>query len=1159
MILNLNNAFKIIQNKIIHREKRKQKSHLIDLTMTELVKYSAVFLLISILVACGNGHKNEDSTLVVKSIPIPELSSLQNDVVVTVKIGNQECTLSLTNENRLSGICENFALGTYDYSVDYYYKVNNILLADAKGSLTFIAGERTVLDITNLRLDHDLDDDGFSNLQEIISHTNPQEKNSVPQEVASISIDKAINDFIEGKTHQLTWKISDLQGNDFNEAPLQWTSSNENVATVDSSGLISFLVSGSATITLKDPFSDKLDTIDIVVTAEKSNDEPDIIIDNKAPVFNTPTSTSHKENTTVITTISASDENDDELTYSISSGDDANLFTIDNRTGELSFVTSPDYENPIDLNTDNVYQLVIDVNDKTVATSLNYSITVIDVVQTPNIIISPMDGIDFGDNRFEVKFSLDRNDCNIDQNRMVNCGEFNLTEHSYALEYSHIDSGNSFATASGTFTILEDQVEAPVLNPLIYTSDYDAFIFPDELNTIVIQNEIRVGENTTFTVELKESEQSRIAIAIDDNSLQCAIEDNSFVTLDGASLSATKEGTTNLNCLYGELSCSTPITILPAILQSINLDSPTPSLIAGEELIINASGNYSDETVKNINAEVVWLSGDDAIFEVVIVNSDVKLIGKSEGSAKLSVSLNGITTEVSVNVTANDKVLAKLYIHPHDVKMVANSKESLRVVGIYTNNTSEDLTNQVSWRSMDDSIISVSNEAGSNGSIAALTEGQTILEASLNGISHGIPTTVFESSIKSIDISLHHTLRSPEDTFAVGTSFRYKAIATFTDDSTQDITQSASWGSTDHTVFTAFNMDKGKVTAIGEGTGLITASFSNKVGVIVLKAINSQLDSIFFTYNEPLMPIGLEADNQISTNFSIASVLREIRENVLWSSSDTNVAEVDTNGIVTAKNVGTTKITASLLSKTAQYDLTVDNSKPSTSNIVTVLDIPAMDVGIGRTQALAVRSTYDNGEEYDISDQATWIVEDDTLAAITTLGSTIGSRGVVSGLIAGETQIKAHFFGETVSELLIVKNEDCGSGALAISNLELPIGLDTDSLLEAEMTGKVSYTGEYSQLTKPGIALQFDMGEILFSSVKALPSPYSKDCTLEFSVSIPSGLEIEQATGVDTFVTDGVQGTFSLNFRILDDAISVDDQWNDSPGSNIVNQDVVMF
>jgi Ca2+-binding RTX toxin-like protein len=62
--------------------------------------------------------------------------------------------------------------------------------------------------------------------------------------------------------------------------------------------------------------------------------------------------------------IAATDADGDDLTFSITGGDDADFFVIDPQTGELRFVTSPDYESREDADTNNVYSLEVTVTDE---------------------------------------------------------------------------------------------------------------------------------------------------------------------------------------------------------------------------------------------------------------------------------------------------------------------------------------------------------------------------------------------------------------------------------------------------------------------------------------------------------------------------------------------------------------------------------------------------------------------------------------------------------------------------------------------------------------------------------------------------------------------------------------------------------------------------
>ena len=84
------------------------------------------------------------------------------------------------------------------------------------------------------------------------------------------------------------------------------------------------------------------------------------------------------ENTTEITTIQATDAEGDNITYSIESSDSA-LMTIGGLSGELSFISPPDYENPQDSNQDNIYEVTIIASDGSLSSSLGIIISINDV------------------------------------------------------------------------------------------------------------------------------------------------------------------------------------------------------------------------------------------------------------------------------------------------------------------------------------------------------------------------------------------------------------------------------------------------------------------------------------------------------------------------------------------------------------------------------------------------------------------------------------------------------------------------------------------------------------------------------------------------------------------------------------------------------------
>ena len=96
---------------------------------------------------------------------------------------------------------------------------------------------------------------------------------------------------------------------------------------------------------------------------------------NPPTITNSTSSYSAIENQTGAFLVTATDSDGDALTYSITSGADSSLFTI-NTTGSVSFNTAPDFEVPGDSNADNVYELEVSVSDGTASDSQAFTVTV---------------------------------------------------------------------------------------------------------------------------------------------------------------------------------------------------------------------------------------------------------------------------------------------------------------------------------------------------------------------------------------------------------------------------------------------------------------------------------------------------------------------------------------------------------------------------------------------------------------------------------------------------------------------------------------------------------------------------------------------------------------------------------------------------------------
>lgn len=135
-------------------------------------------------------------------------------------------------------------------------------------------------------------------------------------------------------------------------------------------------------------------TYNVVVTASDGKASTDqavaITVNNtndNAPEFTSAAAVTVRENSSAVLLAAATDADGNAITYSLS-GEDADLFQIDASTGEVRFVSAPDYEAPADANGDNVYNIVVTASDGLNTTDQAVTVTVSNMLEVPPAITS---------------------------------------------------------------------------------------------------------------------------------------------------------------------------------------------------------------------------------------------------------------------------------------------------------------------------------------------------------------------------------------------------------------------------------------------------------------------------------------------------------------------------------------------------------------------------------------------------------------------------------------------------------------------------------------------------------------------------------------------------------------------------------------------------
>ena len=115
-------------------------------------------------------------------------------------------------------------------------------------------------------------------------------------------------------------------------------------------------------------------------------------LNDNAPQFTLSSNTFDiPENSTAITTITATDLDSDEFTLALTTTADSSHFTFDPASGALAFNSAPDHESPQDANADNTYELTLTATDSAYSTSQDLAIRVANVDEAPSFAAASQD------------------------------------------------------------------------------------------------------------------------------------------------------------------------------------------------------------------------------------------------------------------------------------------------------------------------------------------------------------------------------------------------------------------------------------------------------------------------------------------------------------------------------------------------------------------------------------------------------------------------------------------------------------------------------------------------------------------------------------------------------------------------------------------------
>lgn len=229
-----------------------------------------------------------------------------------------------------------------------------------------------------------------------------------------------------------------------------------------------------------------------------------------------------------------------------------------------------------------------------------------------------------------------------------------------------------------------------------------------------------------------------------------------------------------------------------------------------------------------------------------------------------------------------------------------------------------------------------------------------------------------------------------------GATYQFMATATYLDASTEDVTTTASWtsGSANATVGLHTGLAVGVNTTVGTPV-VITAAYGGQTATAQLAVTSAALVSLDIAPASGVVAVG--SNLQFAATGTYTDTLTH-GVTPIWTSSASGVASIDTNGLATGVNVGTTNITAALSGVTSPAAvLTVTappgpNLRTAASFAVlagtTLTNSGATTINTGNVGAtgetISGTLTLSSGTNYPIGSETTYVTaKSDMAAAIT--------------------------------------------------------------------------------------------------------------------------------------------------------------------------------
>jgi hypothetical protein len=279
------------------------------------------------------------------------------------------------------------------------------------------------------------------------------------------------------------------------------------------------------------------------------------------------------------------------------------------------------------------------------------------------------------------------------------------------------------------------------------------------------------------------------------------------------------------------------------VLKDLAITPVDPSIAKATQQPFVATGTFSDSSTQDLTNQVTWASSNTT---VATITSGGLATGLSAGTTNISATFGGLSDSVTLVVT--NATLVSIALSPLDASIAKRTSVAYTATGTFSDSSIADITTQVTWTTGDAALVTIAT----GGIATGVSAGTTTVTASLSGVSQSTNLTATNATLVSIAVTPANA-RAP-----IGVQVAYTAIGTFSDNTTQNLTTTATWASSNTNVAKISNRagTRGVATVRAADTTTISATFGGKTGSTTLTCTGATLVSIAVTPNPLTLAVG---------------------------------------------------------------------------------------------------------------------------------------------------------------------------------------------------------------------------------------------------------------------------------------------------------------